>query len=350
MSNALSRWALAIASLVFLMLLARRLGTQETLLRQVLQPGNRAVGIFDGSLRLVYENSAFAEELSDPARVASLLSLADGSQPAPLRLEDGLRRMIWHRRLHVRSRGRKPWTILEGEDLSLERENEQQRLFLMKLAVMAHDLKAPLTPIRLQAEGIEDALPMLPPEVAGRVRHALGEIDRQVERSLQLITRFMGMARTEFELSPVSLPDIARAAMNELESMGWPELDTRLVYDSSVSHVAEAEGDVLQLALFELLLNAAQSMEGQVSLLLTLSSGHEGSTLRVEDNGPGIPEADLARVLEPGYTTRAKGTGFGLYFVKRVLERMGGDLLLSNSGAGGLTAIVTFKGQSSARS
>jgi signal transduction histidine kinase len=342
-ANALAPWGLAVSLLVFLLLMVQRLGLQETLLRRVIQPGSRAVGILDRRGYLVYENPPFARALAEGDTAQRVRDLADQAGEHSLRIELATGRQLWHRReLHDR-KGYTAWVLLEGQDVSLERENEQQRLFLMKLAVMAHDLKSPLTPIRLQAEGIEDALPHLPEAVAERVRQALGEIDRQVERSLQLITRFMGMARTDFELSPVSLPDIARAAIAELESLGWPALETHLEFDTERSLVAVAEGDVLQLALLELLQNSAQSLEGRGRITLWITRQGTHCLLSVQDTGPGIPADDLERVLEPGYTTRRRGTGFGLYFVRRVMERMEAGLELANRDSGGLEARLVLR-------
>jgi signal transduction histidine kinase len=335
-------WSLLPGSLLFLLLLGYRMFAQERLLRRLVPQRGQAVGLLDHRGRLVYANDELELLLQEPSELPAGL-------PAKLRQdrwqEEGVakgRRLRWSSQALPRRFG-SSWTKLQVDDITHQRENEQQKLFLMKLAVMAHDLKAPLTPLRLQAESIEDALPLLPADAAARVAHALGEIDAQVERSLQLIVRFMGMARTEFELGPVSLPDIARAALRELGRQAWPALEARLEHDGTASWVAEAEGEVLQLALFELLQNAAQALDGRGSIVVSLERTLAGGVaLLVTDDGPGVPVADLVRVLEPGYTTRAKGTGFGLYFVQRVLERMGAALSLRNRPEGGLEVRVEF--------
>ena len=325
--------------LVFLVLLALRLALQETLLRRVIHPGALSVGIFDERGRLVYENPAFAADILHPALQGPLLAMAAGGGDEFRSIDDGARRIAWRSRgLPVRS-GR--WTVLEGSDVTHERESEEQRLFLEKLAVMAHDLKSPLTPIRLQAGLLGGCLPALEGDSRRRAARALEEIDRQVDRSLQLITRFMGMARTEFQLAPVSLPDVARAALAELSEHAWPALEAGLDHDPRTSYVARAEGEVLQLALFELLQNAAQSMDGRGRLTVRLERAQPGGcSILVEDEGPGVPPAHLERVFEPGFTTRQRGTGFGLYFVRRVLRRMGLDLVLENLQPRGLRARI----------
>jgi len=330
-------WSLLPGALLVLLGLGLRMFRQEQLLRRLVPQDGTAVGLLDGCGRLVYANDLLEEWLRASGNRLPPAGAAAGAQ-TPL----GERRLRWRERAVPTGFGA-PWWQLQADDVTHQVENEQQKLFLAKLAVMAHDLKAPLTPLRLQAESIEDALPLLPPETAARVGRSLAEIDRQVERSLQLITRFMGMARSEFELGPVSLPDIARAALRELGLQAWPALAARLEHDAAASWVARAEGEVLQLALFELLQNAAQALEGRGTVVVSLArTASGGAALVVADDGPGVPEADLARVLEPGYTTRRKGTGFGLYFVQRVLERMGASLALRNRPGGGLEARIEF--------
>jgi signal transduction histidine kinase len=326
--------------LLFLLLLGIRMFAQERLLRRLVPQTEQAVGLLDAGGRLVYANDLLEQVLAiNHDKLPDPRVLCHSPQPLET-LHDG-RRLRWSCRAVPRRLGA-DWHQLLAEDITHQRENEQQRLFLMKLGVMAHDLKSPLTPIRLQAEGLEDLLPYLPAPQAARLRHSMVAIDEQVERSLQLITRFMGMARTDFELSPVSLPDIARAALAEVGRSGWTTLETRLDGEDTPGLVVSAESEVLELAVAELLHNAAQAMGGRGCLQVCLTADAEFLALTVLDEGPGIPPENLAKVLEPGYTTRPRGTGFGLYFVNRVLERMGARLELANRPGGGLAARILF--------
>jgi signal transduction histidine kinase len=60
-----------------------------------------------------------------------------------------------------------------------------------------------------------------------------------------------------------------------------------------------------------------------------------GIRLAVSDSGPGVPEADRARIFEPFYTTKANGTGVGLAIVRRIVESLGARVDVSRSPAGG---------------
>jgi signal transduction histidine kinase len=64
--------------------------------------------------------------------------------------------------------------------------------------------------------------------------------------------------------------------------------------------------------------------------------------VRVEDTGPGIPEADLPRIFEPFYTTRTKGTGLGLAICRQIVEAHGGAIRVSRTGPEGTAIEVIF--------
>ena len=78
---------------------------------------------------------------------------------------------------------------------------------------------------------------------------------------------------------------------------------------------------------------------GHVSVLeVTISArlAPQQLCLCIEDNGPGISKSEIGRVLEPFYSTRAKGTGLGLAVVQAVAKSLGGDLKLAAAQTGGL--------------
>jgi two-component system sensor histidine kinase HydH len=69
--------------------------------------------------------------------------------------------------------------------------------------------------------------------------------------------------------------------------------------------------------------------------------------VRVEDTGPGIPEADLPRIFDPFYTTRTKGTGLGLAICRQIVEAHGGTIRVARTGPEG-TAITVILPQEAA--
>jgi two-component system sensor histidine kinase AtoS len=103
-----------------------------------------------------------------------------------------------------------------------------------------------------------------------------------------------------------------------------------------------ADAELLRAALLNLLLNAVQAVgeRGTIQVRTTVST--ETVVVEIRDNGPGIPAALQERVLEPFFTTKARGGGLGLPIAKRSAELHGGSLTLSSPADGGTVATLTL--------
>jgi len=96
-----------------------------------------------------------------------------------------------------------------------------------------------------------------------------------------------------------------------------------------------------------LFLNAAQAMDGDGMVTIEAARTPRGVEIVVSDNGPGISPSLLARVFEPGVSTRAKRSGLGLHIVKTIVEEHGGSVEAANcpSGQGAQFSIVLPLGE-----
>jgi signal transduction histidine kinase len=88
--------------------------------------------------------------------------------------------------------------------------------------------------------------------------------------------------------------------------------------------------------------NAVQAMGDDGCLRVSASAVDGRVHALVEDNGPGIPDADRARVFEPLFTTKAKGMGLGLALCKRIVEAYGGEIRIDSVPGEGTTVHVTL--------
>ena len=106
--------------------------------------------------------------------------------------------------------------------------------------------------------------------------------------------------------------------------------------------MVNGDSNQLERVFTNLLLNAAQAMDGQGSL--TVRSYREGDRCRVDvvDTGPGIPAEVRSKVLEPFFTTKPRGTGLGLAICKQVIEQHGGQLSITCPAKGGTVVAVTL--------
>jgi signal transduction histidine kinase len=99
--------------------------------------------------------------------------------------------------------------------------------------------------------------------------------------------------------------------------------------------VVTADRDMLRRAILNLALNAIDAMPTGGELVVTSYDGRGGLELEIADSGPGLPQADLARVFDPFFTTKPSGTGLGLSIVHRIVEAHGGRITAMNCPEGG---------------
>jgi PAS domain S-box-containing protein len=103
-----------------------------------------------------------------------------------------------------------------------------------------------------------------------------------------------------------------------------------------------ADAELVRAALFNLLLNAAQAAGNRGIIDVRATVSPDSAVVEIRDNGPGIPPPLRERVLEPFFTTKARGGGLGLPIAKRSAELHGGSLTLASPETGGTIATLTL--------
>ncbi|HSA80084.1 MAG TPA: ATP-binding protein, partial [Geminicoccaceae bacterium] len=215
---------------------------------------------------------------------------------------------------------------------------------------IAHEIKNPLTPIRLSAERLKRKyLPQIRTEAEAFAASA-DTIVHQVDNIGRLINEFSAFARMPAPIfERESAADLVRQAVH-LQQGARPEIrfetqlpahDVQLYCDGR--QVAQALTNLLQNAVESVLERTRKAGGERVAgwVLVTLSERGERAVIEVQDNGGGLPEP-MDRLVEPYVTTRVSGTGLGLAIVKKIMEEHGGALTLSNRAAGGACVGLVF--------
>jgi signal transduction histidine kinase len=197
------------------------------------------------------------------------------------------------------------------------------------LAAMSHDLKTPLTRMRLRVESISDE------SHRERLARDLDELSSMVASTLATLK---GMENPE-AAQPIDMNELLARLQKEYAEMGRMVSvrgQARRPYVGRVS--------ALKRCLTNLIDTAVKFGE---KASVTLEDGHS-LRLRVADRGPGIPPEELDRVFEPFYRARAAltrgvdGTGLGLSIARDIVLGHGGQLTLRNRQASGLEAEVVL--------
>lgn len=207
-------------------------------------------------------------------------------------------------------------------------------------AQITHEIRNPLSSISLNAELLADELEDDSPGGRDEARALLASMGREVDRLAEITEDYLRFARLpKPRLEPLDLND----AVEELAEFVRPEFATagvRLEWhlDATQPWVL-ADGSQLRQVLVNLLRNARESA-GSVVLRTTVDDGQ--ASVLVEDDGPGIPEPDRHRVLEPFFTTKDRGTGLGLALVQQIVHEHSGELELGTSPLGGALVRVAL--------
>lgn len=206
------------------------------------------------------------------------------------------------------------------------------------VADASHQLRTPLTSLRLQLENAEAETT----DAGTRqdLRTAIGELDRMSE----LVGQLLALARAEGRRVPVEAIDLTDLATERLEL--WAavaaEHAVTLTLDSTGPVPASAAPGAVEQILDNLLDNAlGHAPPGSVVEIVLRLDGSD-AVLRLVDHGPGMGGAERARAFERfwrGATDRA-GTGLGLPIVRTLAEQSGGNASLEDTPGGGLTVVV----------
>ena len=203
---------------------------------------------------------------------------------------------------------------------------------------VAHEIKNPLTPIRLGIQHLQRAYRKADfdntlRDTAGRI---LAEINR-LDAIARAFSRFGSPAEEALPLEPVDLHAVAREVV-QLYSLGGAASATRFELAGEAGPPVEARRDEVKEVLVNLLENARNA--GARHVVVRVSAG--GRQVAVEDDGRGIPSDLLPRVFEPAFSTTSSGSGLGLAIAKRLVDSWGGTITVTSTLGAGTTVTITL--------
>jgi C4-dicarboxylate-specific signal transduction histidine kinase len=241
----------------------------------------------------------------------------------------------WHERVLRRALTAQVTRDAEARELTQHLQEADKLAALGTLAAsIAHDVTNPLTAIALQAD-------MLARSAAdAETRTSAAEIAADARNTALVVRNLLGFARNDTAVcEPVAIHEVVEHAVGMLHQM----LRTQGVYvdyrQTPDLPYIEASSAALERVLVNLVINAAQAMEGQPEphvVRITTAYDVHRVELSIEDNGPGFPIEVAARLFDRFFTTKpaGKGTGLGLWMAAQVVEAYGGTIAALNTGHG----------------
>ncbi|MDB6180070.1 PAS domain-containing sensor histidine kinase [Paracoccus fistulariae] len=204
---------------------------------------------------------------------------------------------------------------------------------------VAHEIKNPLTPIQLSAERLRRKFtPMVTSEdEKASVDQYVDVIIRQTTDLRRIVDEFSRFARMP---EPDRRETDIAALLREVVLLQQDALKGALsvqIPDQPV--IVDCDAGMMRQSFTNLLKNAGEAVDEkaenppedwQASVDVSLEVDHDSVTIRIIDNGPGLP-ADRSRLFEPYVTMKSTGTGLGLPIVKKIVEEHGGSLILTDA-------------------
>ncbi len=326
-----------------------RLRSQEELLRITLSTLAPAVVVFgeDGEVRLA--NPSGEELLLRHGEAVRRLALEDGgggaeraSIPRTVEPFPGLD-VTWQvGSARVPLPGGGTGTVVVVDDVSDVVRADRLRQLTQLARIVAHEVKNPLTPIRLWVQEIEASLDRGGAgSLEGLLREACREISQQVERLRITASSFSNLVALEgWEPEEVDLEDLVASLdlPSVLERRGVRLVKRR----GGGGHCrVVADRQWLRRALDNLLQNSLDVLApGPGTIEIALECVGDSVVLEITDTGGGVPEAMLPELFSPRFSTTGSGSGLGLALVRQVITRCHGEVTAFNGPEGLVVRMV----------
>jgi nitrogen fixation/metabolism regulation signal transduction histidine kinase len=233
--------------------------------------------------------------------------------------------------------------VLVFDDITVMLQAQREAAWGEVARRLAHEIKNPLTPIRLSAERMRHKLlPSMSEKDAQLLDRGTETIVQQVEAMKEMVNAFSEYARApRFEMARINLNQL----LTEVTDLYRAQVTGRgvalvVALDPALSSLSADPGRLRQL-LHNLLTNAVEALEGHtggeicVGTRLVRREGEEIAEISVEDNGPGFQRELIGQAFDPYVTTKARGTGLGLAIVRKIVEEHGGRVEADNRAQGG---------------
>jgi signal transduction histidine kinase len=207
-------------------------------------------------------------------------------------------------------------------------------------AILAHEIKNPMNSVVINLEVLKSCVSELAGTTSGsaaeKARKYLDAIEAEVHRLDKVIKGFLEFAnpstssKIKFKINPL-LQELVALVQNDLR-LKQSSIRLELEGDSPCLY---GNSDQIKQAILNLVTNALQSFERSGEIVITSRTSNDRALISVKDNGSGISPAIRDKIFTPYFTTKAKGSGVGLFIVKRVMTEHNGSVeIYSDEGKG----------------
>ena len=209
---------------------------------------------------------------------------------------------------------------------------------------IAHEVKNPLTPIKLSAERIEKKIKSDSLQ-KGEIEKLTNTISKQVDDIGKLVDEFSSFAR--MPEAEVKLDNLSKILKNcfDLFANSYPKINMKIFLPKKDIYF-QVDSFQISQALNNIIKNAVEAVINipNPSISVKIEETSNKISISTIDNGVGIDERKISKIFEPYFTTKDKGTGLGLSIVKKIIEDHDGIIKIhKNKDMAGTTSLIIFE-------
>ncbi len=263
--------------------------------------------------------------------------------------EESVELQVASRRIRVRARrisrrGPRGGAVVSLEDVTDELRSERILAWGEMARQVAHEVKNPLTPIKLGVQHIRRAWRDQRPDFTQILEGNADAILREIDRLAKVATGFSRFAAPDggpdLPLEPVRVEKAVDEVLTLYQAGDGPvEFDFEA--ESGIESVRAREAEFKEV-LVNLLENSRAALSNGGAVRISARSRGTRVEVTVEDDGAGIPREDLPRIFDPYFSTRSSGSGLGLAIVRRLVESWGGEVTVESVQGEGTTVRLSL--------
>ena len=209
---------------------------------------------------------------------------------------------------------------------------------------MAHEIKNPLTPIKLSAQRILNSLNVKDSDNKLFYKNCLNTIVRQVNNIEGLVTEFSNFAR--MPESKLELVNLNKIIESQIETQKIVKKDVNFSFINSKKKLSiMCDFNQINRLIMNILKNSTESLsKKKKEIIVSLQKKGKFVVIEFEDNGDGFPKVSRDKLFEPYFTQKINGTGLGLAICKKIVEDHNGEInLLDSPNLGGAMVRITLR-------
>ena len=222
-------------------------------------------------------------------------------------------------------------------------QSERESAWREMAKQVAHEIKNPLTPMKLSVQHLQRVFDPNDPKSAERIERVTNSLIEQIDALTHIANEFSNFAKLpQPVIAEIDLLSLLKAVAALFDGDG--NVHVALELNSSEAIYVPGDKEMLLRVLNNLVSNGIQavSMNTVAQIVISLDAIDDFVFVRVKDNGTGIPKDQIQTIFEPYFTTKSTGTGLGLAMVKQIVETHQGSIVIEETSPAGTTVLVSL--------